>query len=72
MARIANIEGNIVVRFEIGATGTPTDLVFESGHPILREAVKDAMAKWVFPADTSDRHVEVTLAFKLNCSSSTH
>jgi len=68
MARIANIEGDVVVRFEISPTGAPTDLAFESGHPILRAAVNDAMTKWVFPANTPDRHAKVTLAFKLNCS----
>jgi outer membrane biosynthesis protein TonB len=69
MARIAQIEGNVVATLEIGSNGTATNLIFDSGHPLLLEAAKSAMDQWVFPADTQNRQVKVTLDFKLNCAS---
>lgn len=67
MAQIAQIEGSIVIKLEIGLEGTATNPVCESGHPILCASVKDAASKWKFPADAEGHQAQVTIEFKLNC-----
>jgi hypothetical protein len=42
MARIANIQGTLKVRFTIGLDGVPTDVVID-GHPILAQELTSAV-----------------------------
>lgn len=67
MARIAQIEGNVVMKLEIGSDGAATNPVCESGHPVLCASVKDAASKWRFSAGRGNREVQLTIEFKLNC-----
>ena len=70
MAQIAQIEGSVTIKLEIGLEGTVTNPVCESGHPILCASAKDASSKWTFPANTGNREVHVKIEFKLNCHTS--
>src|ERR1051326_266426 len=67
MARIAHIEGNVLLKLEIAPTGAVSDAVCASGHPLLCAASKRVVPDWVFPAETANHQGEVTLEFRLNC-----
>ena len=68
IAKLARVDGQVVFKVDIDGNGNATNLVFESGHPLLRGVVDAAVSKWVFPADAANQHVEVVIEFKTNCS----
>jgi hypothetical protein len=72
IARMASIEGAVSFKAEIDSTGVATNLAFESGHPLLRGAVKEAMDAWRFPRDAFNQQIQVTLEFALNCHAPKH
>jgi TonB family protein len=69
IARLARIEGAVVVTFQVDANGRVTDTQFESGHPMLRPTVKAAVSEWKFPKEAADHRVRATIDFKTNCPS---
>jgi TonB family protein len=69
LARMARIEGTLVVKFAVDNDGEATDLTFESGHPLLRGAVTEAAKHWRFPKDSAGKQIEATIQFILNCPS---
>jgi TonB family protein len=71
IARLARIEGAVVVTFQVDANGSVTGLQFESGHPMLRGAVENAVNKWKFPKEATDQQIKATVDFKTNCPSRT-
>jgi TonB family protein len=71
IARLARIEGTVVVTFQVDANGDVTDTQFESGHPMLRATVKNAVSEWKFPKEAADQQIKATIDFKTNCPSKT-
>ncbi len=68
IAKLARVEGQVVFKVDIDGSGNATNLIFKSGHPLLRVGVEAAIKKWVFPADASNQHVEAVIEFKTNCA----
>jgi TonB family protein len=71
IARLARIEGAVVVTLQVDADGSVTDVQFESGHLMLRAAVKNAVSEWKFPKDAADKQIKATIDFRTNCPSKT-
>ena len=69
LARLAQIEGSVSARMRIDERGNVTDITFNSGHPLLRRAVEDALRKWRFPVAHAHPQVQATIEFALNCHS---
>jgi TonB family protein len=69
IARLARIEGAVVVTFQVDANGRVTDTQVESGHPMLRPTVTAAVSEWKFPKEAADHRVKATIDFKTNCPS---
>jgi len=67
LARLARIEGTVVVTFKIDANGRETDTQFESGHSLLRPTVTNAVSEWKFPKEAADHRIKATIDFKTNC-----
>lgn len=67
LARLARIEGAVVVTFQVDANGRVTDTQFEIGHPMLRPTVTNAVSEWKFPKEAADHRIKATIDFKTNC-----
>ncbi len=67
LARVTHTEGTVSVKFEVDADGAVTNIVFESGHPLLRAAVQDSVSHWKFPNNVASQQAEATIQFALNC-----
>ncbi|MGA9353043.1 MAG: energy transducer TonB [Terriglobales bacterium] len=67
IARLARIEGAVVVTFQVDANGGVTDTQFESGHPMLRAAVEKAVSEWKFPKEAANHRIKATIDFRTNC-----
>ena len=67
LARLAHIEGNVVVTFQVDGNGGVTDTQFETGHPMLRGTVDNAVKRWKFPKQAANQRITATIAFKTNC-----
>lgn len=67
MARIAHIEGTVLLKLQIGPAGDVTSSVCTGAHPILCASAKDAASKWKFPTDILNRKVDASLKFTWNC-----
>jgi TonB family protein len=67
LARLANIEGVVSVKFTIDSDGGTTGLEFKDGNPMFRPAVIEAVESWKFPKDAVGRQVEAIIYFKANC-----
>jgi len=65
--RVAHVQGAVSVSFEVNAKGGVTDVSFESGPPLLRPSVKDAVSSWTFPEGAFNKQVRATIVFDLNC-----
>jgi hypothetical protein len=69
LARMARIEGTLSFKFAIDTDGSATNLTFESGHPLLRGVVTEAVNRWRFPKDSAGQQIGATIEFILNCPS---
>lgn len=69
LARMVGVEGVVSFKVEIDAKGAANNLTFESGHALLREAVKKAVSGWRFPKDACNQQIQLTIEFALNCHS---
>ncbi len=67
IARLARIEGAVVITFQVDPNGGITDIQFESGHPFFRATVEKAVSEWKFPKEAADHKVKATIDFKTNC-----
>ena len=67
IARAASVEGQVAFTAGIDSNGTPTNVVFESGNPLLQSAVRGALYSWKFPRDTNNQQIHGTVEFLLNC-----
>jgi TonB family protein len=71
IARLARVEGAVVVTLKIDGNGSVTGIQFESGHPMLRGTVENAVKQWKFPKEADDQPIKATIDFKTNCPSKT-
>lgn len=71
IARLAHIEGAVVVSFQVDVNGRVNNTQFESGHPMLRPTVTKAVGEWKFPKEAADHQIKATIDFKMNCPSKT-
>lgn len=69
LARVARVEGAVVVTFKVDGNGRVADAQFESGHPMLRPTVTNAVGGWVFPKEAAEHRIKATIDFKTNCPS---
>lgn len=67
LAKLVGLEGVVSFTVEIDSSGAATDLTFESGHPMLREAVRKVVSNWKFPPSASGQRIQATIGFALNC-----
>jgi TonB family protein len=67
IAELTGTEGKVSLKVEVDLNGNPTNLVVESGYPLLGNALNDAVSQWRFPKQYAGQQVEVTLEFDLNC-----
>jgi protein TonB len=56
LAKLAHIEGPVVLRAEIGRNGRVKDVSVLSGHHLLRSAAVDALRQWRFRPYLIDGH----------------
>ena len=60
MARIAHIQGDVILQATISKTGTIEGLHGVSGHPILIQAAMDAVKQWKYePGQEGTEFVEI-------------
>jgi TonB family protein len=69
LPRIAKIEGIVMADFIVDSEGNTISPNIESGHPMLRGAVLDAISKWKFPKEAANQKVQVSIQFRANCAS---
>lgn len=67
LARLARIEGDVSFTAEVDANGHASKVAFESGHPLLRGVVFDAVAGWRFSKNAAGEQIHAVIAFALNC-----
>ena len=70
MARLAHIEGNVILQATIDNTGTVQNMRVVSGHPMLVQAALDAVRQWKYqPYSLNGQPVEaettITVHFKM-------
>jgi hypothetical protein len=68
IARAARVHGSVEFHLTVGANGTAKGSVIDSGPGMLRQAVSDAIAKWKFSANDSEKVVHGSIRFGLNCA----
>jgi len=67
LARVAKVEGKVVLKFKIEPDGSTSAVTVESGHPILRGAAEKAVNFWKFPPNAASQMAEATIEFIANC-----
>jgi TonB family protein len=67
LARMAHMEGTVVVDIEVDTSGRDVGIEYRSGIPMLSAAVQNSAGRWKFPSGEDARHVEVTIQFSHNC-----
>jgi protein TonB len=61
LARLAHVDGPVVIHAEIGRTGSVMDTDVVSGHHLLRHAAEDAVRHWRYkPYEVDGRAVPVS------------
>lgn len=74
LARIAQLEGAVTVKAELGSDGTVASVISaggDSGNKFLLDVSRDNLRQWLFckadPSQTkSDREISITYVYKLN------
>lgn len=72
LAKQARVEGDVVVRVDVRADGSPENISIESGHPLLKATVLESAKSWVFAKGADDRQVLATIEFRTNCPKDKH
>lgn len=67
IARVAHVEGDVSISFEVTPQGKVDGLSFLSGPKFLDRTVSDAVTKWRFAESAASHHEQATVAFRLNC-----
>jgi len=67
LAKVAHVQGDVEFSLEVDAYGRAKSIVLESGHPMLKPAVQDAVTKAKFDPEMNGRTVKGTISFRLNC-----
>jgi hypothetical protein len=67
LAKLARVEGVLSFSFVIDAGARPADVVFESGNPLLRAGVAEAVGQWKFPNASAGQRIESKIEFLHNC-----
>ena len=57
----------MVITFQVDANGGVTDTQFESGHPMFRPTVTNAVSEWKFPKEAANHRIKATIDFRTNC-----
>ncbi|SRR6266403_2521006 len=70
LARMTLVEGQVEFRVDVDTNGNATNVTIESGHALLRTAVKVAVGAWRFPREVPGLQIHATLEFRLNCPTS--
>ena len=70
LARRAHVEGKVVLECVIDEDGRVTGLRVMSGHPLLADAARDAVQRWVYTPTRLNGHpvrviLTVTVKFEL-------
>jgi protein TonB len=69
IAKLARVEGQVAFDAKIDSAGRAAVTTFESGSPLLRGAVQDAVQKWQFPSGAENQQLHAVIEFKTNCPS---
>ena len=56
LAKVAHVQGEVVLRAEVSSDGTVTDVRVLSGHHLLRGAAVDAVRRWRYRPYVIDGH----------------
>jgi TonB family protein len=67
IARLAKIEGRVVVKAEVAENGTVSSVVSEGGHPMLKPTAIETVKTWTFPPAEGSRTELVEFEFVTNC-----
>jgi hypothetical protein len=67
IARVAHVEGAVTFKIAVDANGGVRDITFDSGPPLLRGVVKEAVSSWRFTEEAFNQQVHATVDFALNC-----
>lgn len=67
IARVAHVEGAVIFKVAVDANGGVLDISFDSGSPLLRGVVKEAVSSWRFTEEAFNQQVQATVDFALNC-----
>ncbi len=63
LAAQARIRGNVLLRVLISESGAVLKTEVVSGHPLLRQAVQDAVKQWVYPPQQTETLIQVAVPF---------
>src|SRR5713226_2262003 len=64
LARLARIEGDVIVVIHIEPHGRVASVASKTGHPLLQRQAQENIKKWLFSSG-AERTLEITYAFKL-------
>lgn len=67
IARAAHVEGTVTLKIAVDPTGGVRDIAFDSGSPLLRGVLKEALSGWKFTEEAFNQQVQATIDFALNC-----
>jgi hypothetical protein len=67
IARAAHVEGAVTFKIAVDANGDVREITFDSGSPLLRGVVKEAVSSWRFTEEAFNQQVQATVDFALNC-----
>ena len=67
LARTARIEGTVSFSFVLDDNLVPSNIVFETGNPLLRTGVPAALSRWKFPDGSIGQKFQAAFEFRLNC-----
>lgn len=67
LAKLARVQGTVTITGKIGEDGGVRDFFVDSGHPMLRPAVQDAVSHWKFPAADAGQTFHAAMQFATNC-----
>ena len=68
LALATHTQGEVTFSVEIDEKLDAKNVIIQTGHPLLRQAVLDAVRSWVFDPEARGKKTEATISFKLNCS----
>jgi hypothetical protein len=70
LARAARVQGPVFFTISLDADGILATPTFTQGHPLLLEAVREAVRTWKFTKDARGQTISASIQFSLNCPTS--